>query len=365
MTSSHYTKQFLCLSSAVGVCLPAYGALFAPDIASNQSMEWAAGNWAVGGTTQPDNPDLVGNDSAFINDGKTVNVNASVPKVDLINIENINNNGSTVNVNSGGTLATNRLDLSERNASGTLNILTGGSFTVSDRTLVGFRGGSGGGFININGGSFLNDATGSREIIVGRSGNITLNSGSFTATGSSASHTLQFGGGLAGATSGTGAGGTLSININGGTFNAGGGQVLMSSLTTVNVTGSNAMITMDRLSLDTASRAATINFDFDSTGISTIQGNDFLRLSNAGLNIDGTDYAGGSDVFVLFSSTDLQSISSNVTITGFDPGEYTAVLTQDQGGSEDVFLTVTAIPEPSVVSFALAALGFGFIRRRH
>lgn len=162
--------------------------------------------------------------------------------------------------------------------------LTGGKVTISGPLTLNSNG-----TLNLSGGLFTNNGTGTRTILTdtnGLGGVVHITGGTFTALGAAPSELLRL----------------EADNISGGTVNAIGGQVWLANTTTLTVTGDAANITLDRLNLGVASRAATVNFNFGPTGISTIKNNAFLNLSEAIINIDGTQYTGGSSTFDLFTA---------------------------------------------------------------
>lgn len=284
-------------------------------------------------------------DTTVINGGKTIQVdsNVSVPA----GLTRINNTAgtATLEINSGGSLTTGALQLGNNGSTGILNVQGGVLTALGTMTL------QAGGTTNISSGSFTNGSTGARTVSNG-DGTINLSgTGILTSLGMAPTHLMQFN--------------NANINISGAsTFNATGGQVALSSTTALTVNGSLATIQIDRLNLVNASRAATFNFNFDALGISTINNAAYMNLSNATLNIDGSAYTGGGGVFTLLDSSNfvVGSESATTSITGFGPS-YSAVLTQDTGASDSVFLTISAVPEPS--SLGLLALGgLGLIRRQ-
>ncbi|NDV62072.1 hypothetical protein G0Q06_06405 [Puniceicoccales bacterium CK1056] len=110
---------------------------------------------------------------------------------------------------------------------------------------------------------------------------------------------------------------------------------------------------MDRLNINSTTRAATVEFIFDESGVSPIYSDGFLNLSHATLVIDGSSYTGGPATFDLFVSPNVASVSSNVTVTGFGVEGIDYTLTQD---------TVTNVVQISVTDYpgaraTIAALG--------
>lgn len=244
-------------------------------------------------------------DTAIINQGRTIEVTTPVivnPGAVIVANTSNGQSGSFLNINAGGslTMSGGNLTVSANNDAGTAN-LQGGSLTTNSPVDV-----LAGGTFNLSSGNFTNNGSGSRSIFSdtnGAGGVVNITGGTFTALGAAPNHILRFE--------------NDTINISGGTVNASGGQVLLANTTTLSITGDAATIQMDRLNMNTAARAATVNFNFGPTGVSPIQNDAFLHLSNATLNIDGSNYTGGSGTFDLFTAPNVASLSPTVNVTGF------------------------------------------------
>ena len=57
-------------------------------------------------------------------------------------------------------------------------------------------------------------------------------------------------------------------------------------------------------------------------------------MADLALTVNGADYAGIATAIVLVDAAELQSISTNVTVTGFARDRYFASLVQDQDADE-------------------------------
>jgi|GEM_PF-1834921 hypothetical protein len=145
------------------------------------------------------------------------------------------------------------------------------------------------------------------------------------------------------------------------------------ALSTIRVTGSLATINVHQQS----TFDATLDFVFDSAGISTFDSDSRLGFSESTINIDASNYTGGAATFVLVDTELFGGTYANNgggfgtvgTITA--PAGYTATLDQSKfdgapgdGFTGEITLAIAAVPEPS----SAALLGLGalalIIRRR-
>ena len=266
---------------------------------SNWEQNWTNATVSDGAHVLPaaSVPDL-----AIINQGRTLQVDTAVgvaPGDVIVANTSKRFQPSVLEVNPGGTLATGNLTISQNADEGIVNVQ--GGALASGPVHVNAHG-----TFNLKSGSFTNSGVGPRSIFTdtnGDGGVVNILGGSFTSLGAAPTDILRLE--------------ADAINISGGTVNLTGGQVLLADTTALTIIGDAADISMDRLNLNNASRAATVNFNFGSTGVSPIQNNSFLHLSNATLNIDGAHYTGDVGTFDLFSAANVASIAPTVNVTGF------------------------------------------------
>ncbi|WP_156817241.1 hypothetical protein [Rubritalea marina] len=109
------------------------------------------------------------------------------------------------------------------------------------------------------------------------------------------------------------------MTIQGGVVDMSGGQVKCTNSPVISIIGDAATITMDRLNVNSPSEAATFRFIFDQDGVSPIMTNQWMTLSHAKLEVDGSAYAGGPGTFELFKSSNLTHIG-DAQVTGTFPG---------------------------------------------
>lgn len=287
-------------------------------------------------------------DLALFNNNKTVTVDTDVtaPGAPDIRIGNTNEpaHTSTLNVNTGGVLAGGLIQVSTNAANAVLNV-NGGSLTSTGGMSL-----SAAGQFNLTSGSYTQNVVSSAaQTVLNGAGLINISGGTFSI--------LNSGSPSAGLVVGT------DITISGGTFDMSLGQFLPQNNMTLTVEGSAATVQTNRLNAASAARAATLAWNFDSTGVSTIVNTAFASLEFASLRIDGTNYTGGAGTFDLFTSTSLIGTSSDIIVTGFGTEGVDWTLVQNSTTNNVEF---TVIPEPG--SFALVAGMLGLcaimLRRR-
>ena len=150
--------------------------------------------------------------------------------------------------------------------------------------------------------------------------------------------------------------GASVLNFSGGTHDF-STRLGLAAGSTIRVTGNDATITLGQ----TAAMFGDFDFRFDSDGVSSL---DFLSyvqgLDRNDVTVNGSLYTGGSGEFTLINANGLNALISNISVSGFSAAAYTTEVFQDQT-ADRVYLTVTAIPEPS----SLALLGpFHALSRR-
>ncbi len=134
---------------------------------------------------------------------------------------------------------------------------------------------------------------------------------------------------------------TGSTTVNGGTLALRGG--LPSSNATLRVFngstfkvvgGSGESIDVAAFVSDGAA-GSTLAFELDEAGVGTLNViTGACALADFALTVDGSAYAGGTGSMVLIDTPDLQSISTDVTLTGFSQNRYVVSLVQDQAADE-------------------------------
>jgi hypothetical protein len=107
--------------------------------------------------------------------------------------------------------------------------------------------------------------------------------------------------------------------------------------------------------------ATTLEFDFNTTGISTLNTGTFTAGNNSLLVVDLANYEGGAADFTLVDSTALTGFNiANLSV--INAGAYTYSF--DQSVGDDIVFSV--IPEPGTYALmgGLLALSCVMIRRR-
>ena len=194
------------------------------------------------------------------------------------------------------------------------------------------------------GGTLTSGNTGiARDVIggdAGQRGSLTLNGGSFVAQGTADSIAWLR---------------NAEINLNSGAFDMTGTHALPVNVD-MNIYGDQT--TIDFGLLNTGAGSSAWNFAMDSDGISTVNIAGWYHLIGTEIVVDGTEYAGGTGEFVLFSGGSLASLPT------------TAATAQNFGGLEVSFgqvgndYVMTVIPEPATLGLVLiCGSGLLFLRR--
>jgi hypothetical protein len=344
-----------------GAGLLSFSALNADTFVYNNT---AGGNWdntaANGWATFPGGVTgglPTSTDSSIIHQNKTLVVNSAITFGGALKVGNSNNatHSAALSVQAGSITTGSLTTAYNVTSTGAVDI-SGGTLTNDGALVIGTTGS-----LDISGtGAYVDGRTGARTVfdggVLGQSGEINISDGSFTSNGAGASDLLTLK--------------DLTVNVAGGTLDLTGGQLIGSSTNTatINIIGDigNA-VQVDRLNTS-AGRTVDFGFEFDATGVGTVvSAGSYINFSSLNIAIDGTDYLGGTDSFLLFESANIVGDTEALSeaIVGFDVGSYTTELRYDLT-ADDVYLDVIAIPEPG--SFALLAgltgLVFVMVRRR-
>ncbi|NNC88563.1 MAG: hypothetical protein HKN82_08920 [Akkermansiaceae bacterium] len=204
----------------------------------------------------------------------------------------VRNSGGTVN-HAGGTLDT---DLITVNA-GAYHQCGG---LVDNAGPLSIEGGA---TYNLTGGTYDGTEAGANTLVQG-AGTLAISGGLFSATGTGPTDVVRIDG--------------VTVNISGGTFDLGGGQIYPIGGPTINVTGDAASIRMDRLNMGNSGLAGTFNLTLGAAGISPVRSFAWMSLIEATVNVDGSAYAGPVGEIDLFTAANLTSTPTvTPVVTGF------------------------------------------------
>jgi hypothetical protein len=356
-----YTMNMKKTITTAGVGLLSFTALNADTFVYGNA---AGGNWdntaADGWATFPGGVTgglPTSTDSPIINQNKTIVVNSAITFGGALQVANTNKaaHSSALSVQAGSITTGSLTTAYNVTSTGAVDI-SGGTLTNNGALVIGATGS-----LDVSGtGAYVDGRTGSRDVfdggVLGQNGQINISDGSFTSNGAGANDLLTLE--------------DLTVNVAGGTLNLTGGQLVGSNTNTatINIIGDigNA-VQVDRLNTSLG-RTINFGFEFDATGVGTVvSAGSYISFSSLNIAIDGTDYLGGTDSFLLFESAnivgDTEALSES--IDGFDTGSYTTELRYDFT-TDDVYLDVTAIPEPGTCALigGLLALGAVMVRRR-
>ena len=385
------------ISSAANVTVPTSGT-------SNWEQDWNGatvledGTWLV--------PAASAGDNAIINQGKTVQVDTTISVVaGTVNIGNTNSGQplTTLEINSGGSLTTGQINVSGNADAGLLKVQGGtltttakivvtdnGTFTVSSGTVnanlleidaANPAQANTAGVMNVNGGLVQTTSTATSNHLT-LNGDLNISGGTvrfvdpttggsnFTPIAAGSTGAVNLTGGTLEIVGQTGATDTIALNgeynISGGTFSAVNGQTFTNTGTVFNINGDDATIIIDRFNNSTASRAGTINFNFDETGVSVIEESDssYAQLSNLTLNIDGSLYTGEAGTFDLFDYNNIASSAGTVNITGFYGVEGVDYYYEDDTTGNYSRLVIVNVPETSSYTLIAGCLGLSAVMMR-
>ncbi len=279
----------------------------AANIVYNASSgNWNSSNWNSGGVPPGTS------DSGLIRGNRTVTLDQ--------------NQGTIINVFIG-----------EESAYGTLLFNTNGSLNLT-------------GYMDV-----MRRASGSQPDAVGTltmtGGTLTSALGMFVGVG---------GAGNTGASSGTAtiSGGTYTGSVSVGSISA------STAVGTFNVVGISPVIGDGGAARTfSVNRYGTLGFTLVASGISTLNyaASAVTFGSGSTIVIDGSAYAGSGGDLVLINGGTLTGTAAQ-TITGFSG--FTPELIYNEGGSGDLVLRLTAIPEPSMAALGAGLMVLGMRKRR-
>jgi dienelactone hydrolase len=291
-----------------------------PTSATGATGNWRQ-NWSAATTSDGTYLLPASIDTAVISQGRTIIVDSAVSiAAGPVAVNNTNEAAlpsAFLDIAPGGQLTTGNIIIAQNADAGTLTI-RGGALTVNGTINV-----KEAGTFTLSSGSFTRGGTGTRTIFTdtnGAGGQVRITGGTFTATATGGSlESLSL---LAD-----------SIRISGGTVAVTGGQTVLADTTKLTVVGTSPNVTLDRLNLNSTTRAAIIRFELGPTGVSAITSGGYVDLSSARLEIDGSLYTGGPKTIDLFVTPDLVAVSTSVTVTGLGTQGVDYTVTQSVGSN--------------------------------
>jgi hypothetical protein len=305
---------------------------------NNTDSDWNVGtNWT--GDSVPGS-----GDTALVNQNRRAYVDSDVAFGGILTNQNTSNDAQTseVDVRTGGILAVSTASNGSSVGGHGLIKVTGGTMTttgaVTNRDVISLESG------NL---SLFNSATsGNNQALSAATGSLNVTGGALTAGAAMTSGTIQF---------------YSAIDISAGSFTT-VAQTFFSG-TSLTINGDAATIGFKDLN-QLGSRAVDFNFNFGTTDVSTIVSTGFMNLAGATINVDGSGYSGGANVFTLLASTNYgDDVFAGQLVTGF-----TGLDGIVSASGNDLILTLTtAVPEPGTYALLAGITGLVFVmvgRRR-
>ena len=252
--------------------------------------------------------------------GATLNIDADLLGMTYIRLGYDASHYGMVNQSAGDVDASTQLLIGESTGSAVSNsvyTLSGGTLDLLGNSTFSVNAGS---VFDVNGGAFSMDQ-GPANINLNGSGLIKVQSGSFSSLGTAASDVLSV---------------YADVEISGGTVDLNGQNKFAGQL---KVIGDSATINIDRLNTPPGGNIGELVFEMGATGISTINGIGFGRLTAYNLTVDGANYTGGSGTFTLYDCRNLVGVPASYTITNFAAG-VSAVVTND-AATHSIILMLT------------------------
>jgi hypothetical protein len=304
---------------------------------NNTDSNWNVGtNWTGGSVPGS-------GDTALVNQNRRAFVDSDVAFGGILVNQNSSNGAQTseVDVRTGGILAVSTASNGSSDGGHGLIKVTGGTMTttgaVTNRDVISLESG------NL---SLLNTATGGNNVALSAaSGSLNVTGGALIVGAAMTSGTMQF---------------YSAIDISAGSFTTVAQTFFVDTSLTIN--GDAATISFKDLN-QTAGRAVDLNFDFGATDVSTITSTGFMNLAGATINVDGSGYSGGANVFTLLESANYgDDVFAGQLVAGFAglDGVVSA------SGNDLILTLTTTIPEPGTYALlaGLTGLVWVMVRRR-
>lgn len=223
---------------------------------------------------------------------------------------------------------------------------------------------SGYGTLLFNAGGSLN-LTGSMDVMRRATGSMPNAVGTLTMTGG----TLTSAGGMYVGVGGAGNTGASSgtATISGGTYTGAvsiGSISVSTAVGSFNVVGTSAVVGDGGVARSfSVNPYGTLGFTLGAAGVSTLNyaASTVSFANGSSIVIDGSAYTGTGGDLVLINGGTLTGTAAR-TFTGFSG--FTPELIYNEGGSGDLVLRLTAIPEPAMITLGAGWIVFGLRRKR-